>query len=111
MRTFAHSLNACASVSTKEQQRSHVTIKISRLGSLQINEETTNPRCEMFLEEPPHLNGYWKLTAGHTGHDLAKNGGVILRFRMSFGAFNVVRAEIVAQSRQRPFVEKAGEIV
>ena len=66
----------------------------------------------MFLEEPLlHLNGYWKLTTGHTGHDLAKNGGVVLGFHLSFGAFDTVRAEILAQSRQRPFVEKAGEVV
>ena len=66
----------------------------------------------MFLEEPLlHLNGYWKLTTGHTGHDLAKNGGMVLGFHLSFGAFDAVRAEILAQSRQRPFIEKAGEIV
>jgi hypothetical protein len=89
-----------------------VTIKISRLGSFQINEETTNPRGEMFLEELLlHPNGYRELTADHPGHDLAKSGCVILWFRQSFGAFNAVRAKILAQSRQWPFVEKAGEIV
>ena len=36
---------------------------------------------------------------------------MILGFHLSFGAFNAVRAEILAQSRQRPLVEKAGEIV
>ena len=66
----------------------------------------------MFLEKPLlHPNGYRELTAGHPGHDLAKRGSVILRLHLSFGAFNAKRAKILAQSRQRPFVEKAGEAV
>ena len=36
---------------------------------------------------------------------------MILGFHLSFGAFNAERAQILAQSHQRPLVEKAGEIV
>ena len=89
-----------------------MTIKLSRLGPFQISEETTDPGGEMFLEEPLLDSvGYRELTTGHSGHDLAKTGSVVLRLRLSFGAFDAVRAKILAQSSQRPFVEKPGEIV
>ena len=36
---------------------------------------------------------------------------MIFRFHLAFGAFDAERAQILAQSRQRPLVEKAGEII
>ena len=66
----------------------------------------------MFLEEPLlRPIGCRELPPSQPSHDLAKDGGVIFWLGLSFGAFNAVRAQIFAQPRQRPFVEKAGEIV
>ena len=66
----------------------------------------------MFLEELPlHYLGYRDSTAGHPGHDLAKSSCMILWPCLPFDTFNAVQVQILAQSRQGPFVERAGEIV
>ena len=102
----------CLGFQEEPTERSHLTIKLCCCRSFQINEEATNPRGEMFLEKILlHSAGRWELAAGHPGHDLAKSSSVILRLHLSLGAFDTVRAEILAQSRQRPFVEKAGEVI
>ena len=36
---------------------------------------------------------------------------MILGFHLPFGAFDAEREQILAQPRERPFVEKAGEII
>ena len=46
-----------------------------------------------------------------TRHDLAQDGGVILRLDLAFGALDAEHRQIVAQPRQRALVQKAGEIV
>ena len=66
----------------------------------------------MFLEELLLDSiGYGEPTTDDPGHDLAKRGCVVLRLRLSFDTFDAVRAKILAQSSQRPFVKKTGEIV
>ncbi len=74
-----------------------MAVKIRCVSPFQIGKEAPDPRGEMCFEDlHRNLCRRCKLAAGQSGHDLAKNSGVILGLHQSFGAFDTVCAEILA---------------
>ena len=90
----------------------YALVKFRLFKPLEISKKATDPRGKVFLKEPfLRVGCRGKASAGHTSHYFAKDGGVIFRFVLLFGPDDSERAQIVAQPRQRAFVQKAGEIV
>src|SRR5437879_5992940 len=87
-------------------------VEVSRFGCRQVGKEAPNPRNEMFFENLPlPLDRRGKLSADQTGHDLAKNSGVVLGLAQLLHPFDAERQQILAQARQRTLVEKAGQVI
>src|SRR5690242_13317743 len=87
-------------------------VEISRLCGREIDEEPSDPRRQMLFEDPPLiLDGRGEVSADQARHDLAENRRVILGLMLVLDTLDAEHAEILAQARQRPLVEKTGEVV
>ena len=93
-------------------ERADAPVEVGRFGAFQIGEEAARPRapcasrricCSVLRrrERPP----------AKARHDLAQGRGVILRLGLPSARSMPSAREIVAQPRERPLVQKAGQIV
>src|SRR5262249_57581254 len=91
---------------------SDAAVELGRLGVFEIGEKAPDPGRHMGME-------YWaarllragQFADGEPGHDLAQDTGMILRIGDVVGASNAEPSEVPAQARERPLVQKAGEII
>src|SRR5262249_31979581 len=93
-------------------EHSYSPIKIGGLGAFEIGEEALDPRLEVLLEQlaisPCRRR---EPAADKSGHDLAEDRSVILGFGFAGNTFDAKFAQVCAQTRERPLVQKSGEII
>jgi hypothetical protein len=66
-----------------------VGVKVGRFGLLQVGKKTPDPWREMFFKEIAIcVDWTGNIPANKSGHDLAKNGGVILGLGTSWRALD-----------------------
>src|SRR5690349_4147969 len=93
-------------------ERADAAIEIGGFGALQIGEEAADPGREMLVEQFAIGAGRRrKLSADDAGHDLAQDRRMVLRLAVAVGARDAEPAQILAQPRERPFLQEAGEII
>src|SRR5215472_5461804 len=93
-------------------KRSDRAVEFGVLRLLHVGEQASHPAGHVLLEERAlRVRRYRKARRRKARHDLAKRRRVILGFEMVRHPLDTKRGEIVAQARQRSFVEKAGQII
>src|SRR5262249_44140973 len=86
-------------------------VEVRSLRDFEVREETADPGRQVLFEQL--AVGAWRAAeaAGRKArHDLAEDGGMVLRLRLAFDALDAEPREIVTQARQRPFIQEAGEV-
>src|SRR3569833_174214 len=87
-------------------------IEIGGLGALDVAEEAADPVRHVVLEDDAVGAFRRRQRAGaEPGHDLAQDAGVIFGLGNIVGARDTDLRVVLAQTRQRPLMQEAGEII
>src|SRR5262249_43437969 len=93
-------------------ERADPTIEIGRLGALQIREEPADPGREMPLEQLAiRTGGGRKISADEPPPALAPDPGAVLPLVVAVDALEAEPRKVLAQARERPFLQETREIV
>ena len=89
-----------------------MAVEVGSVGDRKVSEKASDPRSEMLREDLAlPLDWRRKLSADKTRHDFAQNGRVVFGFTLPLDAFDAESRQILAQARQRAFVEKSGQVL
>src|SRR6266853_1315532 len=93
-------------------ERTYSAVEVGRLGALQVDEETSDPRQKMPLEQLAIGARRGRESPAHQpGHDFAQDRSVIFRLRLTRRSLESEPNQVFAQARERPLMQEAGKII
>ena len=102
----------CFDLDKKPSDRADRTIKIGPLRGFEVGKERRHPWCQMPVEEIAlALHGHGALPGNQSRHDLAEDRRMVFGLASGFDALDAQTSEVGAQPRQRPLMQKAGQVI
>lgn len=92
--------------------RADAPVKLGAVCLLQIGEETTHPwRNVFFKDRISRIGRAIQTSVDQTGHDFAKDRGVIFRLGFALRADDAELSKIASEPRKRALLQKAADII